>query len=158
MVRCNVPSVFVHGGAALPGQMPGADGRTLASTDTYETVGKVLAGNATLDDLAAISKACIPTVGSCAGQFTAHTMGMVSEAIGLAPTGSSISPARSSARPPLLRRAGRQLMDAVTASLDGGGPLPRDSVTVKALENACAIVSATGGSTNSALHIPAIAH
>nr|WP_245334696.1 dihydroxy-acid dehydratase [Bradyrhizobium mercantei] len=159
IVRCNVPSVFLHGGAALPAHLPGPPGsRVLASTDTYETIGKVLAGTATLEELNVISHACIPTSGSCAGQFTANTMGMVSEALGLAPIGSSMIPAVYSERSSLLRRTGRQLMNAVRASLDGRGPLPRDVVTRRSLENACAIVSATGGSTNAALHIPAIAH
>lgn len=154
MVRCNVPSVFVHGGSALPGQMPGPDGRDLNVVDTYETIGKVLAGDATQAELDAISRACLPTAGACAGQFTANTMGMVSEALGLAPIGSSMVPAVFSERAPLMRRAAKQLMQAVM----GEAPLPRDVVTRKALENACAIVSATGGSTNAALHIPAIAH
>ncbi len=154
MVRCNVPSVFVHGGSALPGQMPGVDGRDLNVVDTYETIGKVLAGDATHEELNAISRACLPTAGACAGQFTANTMGMVSEALGLAPIGSSMVPAVFSERAPLMRRAAKQLMQAVM----GEAPLPRDIVTRKALENACAVVSATGGSTNAALHIPAIAH
>jgi len=154
MVRCNVPSVFVHGGSALPGQTPGVDGRDLNVVDTYETIGKVLAGDATHAELDAISRACLPTAGACAGQFTANTMGMVSEALGLAPIGSSMVPAVFSERAPLMRRAGKQLMKAVM----GEAPLPRDVVTRKALENACAVVSATGGSTNAALHIPAIAH
>ena len=154
MVRCNVPSVFVHGGSALPGQAPGPEGRDLNVVDTYETIGKVLAGDASLTELDAMSRACLPTAGACAGQFTANTMGMVSEAIGLAPIGSSMVPAVFSERAPLMRRAGRQLMQAVL----GDGPLPRDVVTRQALENACAVVSATGGSTNAALHIPAIAH
>lgn len=154
MVRCNVPSVFVHGGSALPGQTPGVDGRDLNVVDTYETIGKVLAGDATLDELDAISQACLPTAGACAGQFTANTMGMVSEALGLAPIGSSMVPAVFSERAPLMRRAAKQLMQAVM----GEAPLPRDIVTRQALENACAVVSATGGSTNAALHIPAIAH
>ena len=154
MVRCNVPSVFVHGGSALPGQMPGPDGRDLNVVDTYETIGKVLAGDATADELEAMSRACLPTAGACAGQFTANTMGMVSEALGLAPIGSSMVPAVFSERAPLMRRAARTLMKAVM----GESPLPRDIVTRKALENACAVVSATGGSTNAALHLPAIAH
>ncbi|PIT80253.1 dihydroxy-acid dehydratase [Limnohabitans sp. 15K] len=154
MVRCNVPSVFVHGGSALPGQMPGVNGRDLNVVDTYETIGKVLAGDATQDELDAISRACLPTAGACAGQFTANTMGMVSEALGLAPIGSSMVPAVFSERAPLLRRAAKNLMAAVM----GDAPLPRDIVTRQALENACAVVSATGGSTNAALHIPAIAH
>ena len=154
MVRCNVPSVFVHGGSALPGQAPGVNGRDLNVVDTYETIGKVLAGDATQDELDAISRACLPTAGACAGQFTANTMGMVSEALGLAPIGSSMVPAVFSERAPLLRRAAKTLMAAVM----GDAPLPRDIVTRQALENACAVVSATGGSTNAALHIPAIAH
>ena len=122
--------------------------------DTYETIGKVLAGDATHAELDVISRACLPTAGACAGQFTANTMGMVSEALGLAPIGSSMVPAVFSERAPLMRRAGKQLMQAVM----GEAPLPRDIVTRQALENACAVVSATGGSTNAALHIPAIAH
>jgi len=154
MVRCNVPSVFVHGGSALPGQAYGPEGRDLNVVDTYETIGKVLANTATMEELDAMSVACLPTAGACAGQFTANTMGMVSEAIGLAPIGSSMVPAVFSERAPLLRRAAKTLMQAVM----GDAPLPRDIVTRKSLENACALVSATGGSTNAALHLPAIAH
>lgn len=151
IVRCNVPGVFVHGGSALPGQYQGRDVNVV---DTYETIGKVLAGDATQQELSDISHACLPTAGACAGQFTANTMGMVSEALGLAPIGSSMVPAVFSERAPLMRRAAKQLMAAVM----GESPLPRDIVTRKALENACALVSATGGSTNAALHLPAIAH
>lgn len=151
IVRCNVPGVFVHGGAAIPGQV---EGRDVNVVNTYETIGKVLAGAATADDLDTMSHSCLPTAGACAGQFTANTMGMVSEALGLAPIGSSMVPAVFSERAPLMRRAARQLMAAVM----GEAPLPRDIVTRKALENACAVVSATGGSTNAALHLPAIAH
>lgn len=151
MVRCNVPSVFVHGGSALPGHFRGRDTHI---GETYEMVGKVLAHEATRDDLADITNGCLPTTGACAGQFTANTMGMVSEAIGLAPIGSSMVPAVYSERAPMLRRAAAALMRAVL----GDGPTPRDIVTRQALENACALVSATGGSTNAALHIPAIAH
>ena len=151
IVRCNVPGVFVHGGAAIPGQV---EGRDVNVVNTYETIGKVLAGAATREDLDTMSHQCLPTAGSCAGQFTANTMGMVSEALGLAPIGSSMVPAVFSERAPLMRRAAKQLMAAVM----GEAPLPRDIVTRKALENACAVVSATGGSTNAALHLPAIAH
>ena len=151
IVRCNVPGVFVHGGAALPGHFRGRDTNI---GETYEMIGKVLAHEATADDLHEITHACLPTAGSCAGQFTANTMGMVSEALGLAPIGSSMIPAVYSERAPLMRRAGVALMRAVM----GDGPLPRDIVTGESLENACAVVSATGGSTNAALHLPAIAH
>ncbi len=151
IVRCNVPGVFVHGGAALPGHFRGRDTNI---GETYEMIGKVLANEATSNDLDEITHACVPTAGSCAGQFTANTMGMVSEALGLAPIGSSMIPAVYSERAPLMRRAGVALMRAVM----GDGPLPRDIVTRQSIENACAVVSATGGSTNAALHLPAIAH
>src|ERR1700712_781381 len=117
-------------------------------------IGSVIAGTATDAELEDLSRVCLPTAGACAGQYTANTMGMVSETIGLALLGSSMVPAVFSARAPLARRAGRVLMEAVLRD----GPLPRDIVTRQALENACAIVAATGGSTNAPLHIPAIAH
>lgn len=151
IVRCNVPGLFIHGGSALPGQI---DGRDVNIVDTYEKVGEVIAGKATTDDIQRFSRACVPTAGACAGQFTANTMGMVSEAIGLAPLGSSMVPAVFSERASLLRRAAGVLMRAINEN----APLPRAIVTREALENACAVVAATGGSTNAALHIPAIAH
>ena len=151
MVRCNVPSVFMHGGAALPGRVRGVDKTVI---DTYEAIGGVIAGSVSMAELEALSHACLPTAGSCPGQFTANTMGMVSEALGLAPLGSSMIPAVFSQRAPLLREAGKGLMQAV----EWQWPLPRDIVTREALENAAAIVAATGGSTNAVLHIPAIAN
>ena len=151
MVRCNLPSVFMHGGAAMPGRFRGKDKTVI---DTYEAIGGVIAGTVPMADLEALSHACLPMAGSCPGQFTANTMGMVSEAIGLAPLGSSMIPAVFSARAPLLREAGIALMRAV----EWQWPLARDVVTCKALENAAAIVAATGGSTNAVLHIPAIAN
>jgi dihydroxy-acid dehydratase len=123
MVRCNVPSVFVYGGSALPGRWRGRDVTIL---DSYEAVGAVLAGTMPLQELEAVERACLPSAGACGGQFTANTMAMVSEALGLA--------------------------------LRCGGPLPRDLVTRHSLENAAAVVAATGGSTNAGLHLPAIAH
>jgi dihydroxy-acid dehydratase len=151
IVRCNVPGIFVYGGATLPGTFAGRDTHI---GETYETVGRVLAGEATADELHARARSCIPTAGACAGQFTANTMGMVGEALGLSPIGSSMIPAVYSERAPMLRRAAATLMRAVMAD----APRPRDIVTRAALENACAVVSATGGSTNAALHLPAIAH
>jgi dihydroxyacid dehydratase/phosphogluconate dehydratase len=105
-------------------------------------------------ELAELERACAPTIGSCPGQFTANTMAMVSETLGLAPPSSAMLPAVYSQRLALARRAGRR----VTEILRDGGPLPRDLVTRKALENAAAAVAATGGSTNAGLHLPAIAH
>src|SRR5882672_813695 len=151
MVRCNVPSIFLYGGSALPGRQNGQD---VNIVDTYELIGKVLAGEATEAQLQAMAHSCLPTAGACAGQYTANTMGMVSEALGLALLGSSMVPAVFAERAALARRAARVLMAAVI----GDSPRPRDIVTRQSLENACAIVAATGGSTNAPLHIPAIAH
>ena len=101
-----------------------------------------------------MERVCLPTPGACGGQFTANTMGMVSEVLGLAPLGSSMVPAVYSERDALARRCGRIAM----RNLLNDGPLPRDLVTRKSIENAAALVAATGGSTNLGLHIPAIAH
>ena len=151
MVRCNVPSVFLYGGSALPGRFRGRD---ISVLDTYEAVGAVQAGTMTEEELRLLEMACKPTVGACAGQFTANTMAMVSEALGMTVPNSSMVPGVYSERAGLCRRAGEIVMRII----EEGGPLPRDIITVKALENACAIVAATGGSTNAAMHIPAIAH
>jgi len=151
IVRVNVPGAFLYGGAHLPGNWRG---KRVTELSTYEGIGKVQTGQMTEAELAEMERHCMPTVGACAGQFTANTMGMVSEALGLAVLGSSMIPAVYSDRRAIARLTGRLVMRA----LDQGGPLPRDLVTVKSLENAAAIVAATGGSTNAALHIPAIAH
>jgi dihydroxy-acid dehydratase len=151
MVRLNIPSVFVYGGAALPGRWRGRDVTVL---DTYEGVGAVLAGDMTERELAELERVCLPTLGSCPGQFTANTMAMVSETLGLALPGSATLPAVDDARKALARAAGA----AVMRGLERGAPLPRELVTKKSLENAAAAVAATGGSTNAALHLAAIAY
>ncbi len=151
LVRLNLPGVFVYGGAALPGRW---QGREVTVLDTYEGVGAVLAGQMGEAELRELERACLPTLGACPGQFTANTMAMVSETLGLALPGSATLPAVAEERTALARRAG----EAVLRILRDGGPLPRELVTRKSLENACAAVAATGGSTNAALHIPAIAH
>ena len=151
MVRLNLPSVFMYGGAALPGTWRGRDVTVL---DTYEGVGAVLAGDMKEAELSELERACLPTLGSCPGQFTANTMAMVSETLGLALPGSATLPAVSDERKQITGQAGKQVMKM----LRDGGPLPRELVTKKSLENACAAVAATGGSTNAALHLPAIAH
>ncbi len=151
MVRLNCPSVFVYGGAMLPGTWRGKDVTILT---TYEGVGSVLAGKMTEAELNELGHACAPTLGSCPGQFTANTMAMVAETLGLALPGSAMLPAAYAERLALARRSGRRATEIVR----DGGPLPRELVTRKALENAAAAVAATGGSTNAALHLPAIAH
>ena len=162
MVRVNVPGVFLFGGAMLPGtapgELPGGDApgprRQATILSAIEAVGTTQRGDMSRARLDALEKNCTPTAGSCPGQFTANTMAMVAETLGLAPLGSSMVPAVYSERIAIARRAGETVM----RMLEAGGPLPRQLVSVKSLENACAAVAATGGSTNAALHIPAIAH
>jgi dihydroxy-acid dehydratase len=151
MVRINRPAVFVYGGAALPGRWRGRD---IAIVDVYEGVGKVYSGEMTEAELADLEQAGLPTLGSCAGQFTANTMAMAAEAMGLALPGTAMLPAVDAGRSLLARRAGQLLARLIR----DGGPRPRDLVTIRSLENAAAAVAATGGSTNAALHLPAIAH
>ena len=151
MARLNLPSLFVYGGAALPGRFHGAD---VSVGDAYEAAGAVMSGRMTAAELDEIEHACLPTLGSCPGQFTANTMAMVSETLGLAIPGSATLPAVDDRRAALSARAGKLVMEV----LRNRGPLPRALITRKSLENACAAVAATGGSTNAALHLPAIAH
>lgn len=152
MVRLNVPSVFVYGGSMLPGHAPDGTEHTVLSA--IEGVGRQQTGQISLEQLHAIETTSAMTVGSCPGQFTANTMAMVGEALGFSFLGSATIPAVYSERLALARRAGRRVMEMLAS----GGPLPRELVTRKSLENVCAAVAATGGSTNAALHIPAIAH
>ena len=151
MVRCNVPSIFIYGGSALPGKF---QGKTLTVLDSYEAVGSYMTGEIDVATLEGIERSCLPTIGACAGQFTANTMGMLSEAMGLSMPNVSMIPGVYAERAHVARQAGRLIMQMLAR----GGPLPRDIVTRKALENGAAIVAATGGSTNAALHLPAIAN
>jgi dihydroxy-acid dehydratase len=151
MIRCNVPSIFIYGGSALPGRF---EGKTLTVLDSYEAVGGFMTGDIDQATLAGIERTCLPTIGACAGQFTANTMAMVSEAMGLTIPNVSMVPGVYPERARIARQAGRLVMQM----LERGGPLPREIVTRKALENGAAIVAATGGSTNAALHLPAIAN
>ena len=151
MIRCNLPSIFIYGGSALPGRY---EGKTLTVLDSYEAVGGFMAGEIDAVTLEGIERACLPTIGACAGQFTANTMAMVSEAIGMTMPNVSMIPGVYAERAQVARQAGRLVMQM----LECGGPLPRDIVTRKALENGAAIVAATGGSNNAALHLPALAN
>ncbi|WP_035638845.1 dihydroxy-acid dehydratase [Bradyrhizobium sp. ORS 375] len=151
MVRCNVPSIFIYGGSALPGKY---QGKTLTVLDSYEAVGSYMTGEIDAATLEGIERSCLPTIGACAGQFTANTMGMLSEAMGLSMPNVSMIPGVYAERGHVARQAGRLIMQMLAK----GGPLPRDIVTRKSLENGAAIVAATGGSTNAALHLPAIAN
>ncbi len=151
MVRLNVPSVFMYGGSILPGKFRGKD---VTVVDVFEGVGKHATGEFSDSDLKELETQACPGAGACGGQFTANTMACVSEAIGLALPGSAGSPAPYETRDEFAYLSGKAVMDLIRC----GGPRPRDIVTRKALENAAAVVAATGGSTNAALHLPAIAH
>ncbi|PPR23972.1 MAG: Dihydroxy-acid dehydratase, partial [Alphaproteobacteria bacterium MarineAlpha10_Bin1] len=149
MVRLNVPSVFLYGGSILPGRFRGKD---VTVMDVYEFYGKFSSGNATEAELNEIEAVACPSGGSCGGQFTANTMACVSEAIGLALPHSAGAPAVYESRDEFAVASGVQVMKLIEM-----GIRPRDIVTRKAMENAAAIVAATGGSTNAGLHLPAIA-
>src|SRR6201992_4029417 len=151
MIRCNVPSIFIYGGSALPGRF---QGRTLTVLDSYEAVGGFMTGEIDQATLTGIERTCLPTIGACAGQFTANTMAMVSESMGLTIPNVSMIPGVYPERAQVARQAARLVMDM----LERDGPLPREIVTRKSLENGAAIVAATGGSTNAALHLPAMAN
>jgi len=150
MLRLNVPSVFLYGGSLLPGRL---DGRDVTVVDVFEGVGAFAGGRIGRDDLARLERAACPTVGACPGQYTASTMAAVGEAIGLALPGSAFVPAVSTERGAIAAACGRTVMDLLARGLR-----PRDIVTRQALENAATVVAASGGSTNAALHLPAIAH
>jgi dihydroxy-acid dehydratase len=150
MVRLNVPSIFIYGGSILPGTFKG---KPVTVQDVFEAVGKHSVGAMSDEDLEALEQVACPSAGACGAQFTANTMATVSEAIGLALPYSAGAPAPYEIRDAFCMTAGEQVMDLIQL-----GIRPRDIVTRKALENAAATVAASGGSTNAALHLPAIAH
>ena len=150
MVRLNVPSVFIYGGSILPGRFNGKD---ITVVDVFEGVGKYSSGKITAHALRKLELKACPTAGACGGQFTANTMACVSEAIGLALPYSAGTPAPYSRRDKYALASGKAVMNLLAKKIR-----PRDIVTKKSLENAATIVAATGGSTNAALHLPAIAN
>src|SRR2546422_1952470 len=150
MCRLNVPSIFIYGGSILPGTFKG---RPVTVQDVFEAVGKYSIGDMSDADLETLEQNACPSAGACGAQFTANTMATVSEAIGLALPYSAGAPAPHQIRDRFCMAAGEQIMDLVRMNLR-----PRDIVTRRALENAAATVAASGGSTNAALHLPAIAH
>ena len=150
MLRLNVPSIFVYGGSILPGRYQDRD---LTIIDVFEVVGKYAAHQCPLSEVTAIEKAACPGAGACGGQYTANTMACVGEAIGLSLPNSNMVPAPYKSREEIAVAAGRQVMKLVEWNLR-----PRDICTREAFENAARIVAATGGSTNGALHLPAMAN
>src|SRR5213593_3825549 len=150
MCRLNVPAVFIYGGSILPGTFKG---RPVTIQDVFEAVGKHSVGDMSDADLDTLERNACPSAGACGAQFTANTMATVSEAIGLALPYSAGAPAPYEIRDAFCMTAGEKVMDLIDRQIR-----PRDIVTRKALENAAAVVAASGGSTNAALHLPAMAH
>ncbi|MER8406937.1 dihydroxy-acid dehydratase [Mesorhizobium sp. M0185] len=150
MVRLNVPSIFIYGGSILPGSYRG---RQITVQDVFEAVGQHSVGTIGDAELLEIEQAACPSAGSCGAQFTANTMATVAEAIGLALPYSCGAPAPYEMRDRFNFASGEKIMELIARNIR-----PRDIVTIEALENAATVVSATGGSTNAALHLPAIAH
>jgi dihydroxy-acid dehydratase len=150
MLRLNVPSIFVYGGSILPGRF---NQRDVTVVDVFEAVGKFAAGMCPLDELTDLEKVACPGHGACGGQYTANTMACVAEAIGLSLPNSNMAPAPYASREQVAHAAGVQVMDLLAQNIR-----PRDICTLEAFQNAARIVAATGGSTNGALHLPAMAH
>jgi len=148
--RLNVPTVVISGGPMLAGVHNGKD---IDLSTVFETVGKVMAGKATESELLEVENAACPGCGSCAGMFTANTMNCMMEALGIGLPGNGTIPAVYAERDRLAKEAGRAIMMLVEKDLK-----PRDILSRKAFENAVAVDLALGGSTNTALHLPAIAH
>ncbi len=150
MLRLNVPSIFIYGGSILPGTFKG---QPVTVQDLFEAVGKYSVGQMAAEDLDLLETVACPSAGACGAQFTANTMATVSEAIGLALPYSAGAPAPYEIRDRFCVTAGEMVMELLARKIR-----PRDIVTRKALENAATVVAASGGSTNAALHLPAIAH
>ena len=150
MARLNRPSIFLYGGSIMPGQYQGHD---VTVQDVFEGVGAVEAGRMTEQELHDLECAACPGEGSCGGMYTANTMACASEALGMALPYSATIPASAPERTETCRWTGSRLLRLIEADLK-----PRDILTRQAFENAIAVVVAIGGSTNAALHLPAIAH
>jgi dihydroxy-acid dehydratase len=150
MLRANVPAIYVYGGTILPGRYKGQD---LNIVSVFEAVGQFSAGNMSEEDFCQIERRAIPGSGSCGGMYTANTMSSAFEALGMSLPYSSTMANVHDEIVGATQQAARVLVEAVKADLK-----PRDIVTRRSIENAIAVVMATGGSTNAVLHFLAIAH
>ncbi|MEZ0319845.1 MAG: dihydroxy-acid dehydratase [Pyrobaculum sp.] len=150
MVRLNIPAVYLYGGSAEAGWL---GERELTVEDVFEAVGAYHAGKITLEELRRIEELSFPTYGTCQGMFTANTMALIGEALGLSLLGSASPPATSARRRKYAAESGKAVLKAAEL-----GIRPRDVVTYDALYNAAVVLFATAGSTNAILHLLAIAH
>ncbi len=149
IARLDVPSVLLYGGSILPGHWRGQD---VTIQDVFEAVGTHAAGNMTDEELAELESVASPGVGACGGQFTANTMAMAFEVMGLSAMGSAMVPAVDGNKAEVAIEAGRLVMDVLAR-----GQLPSDIITRASIENAIAAIATSGGSTNGVLHLLAIA-
>ncbi len=150
MLRANVPAIYIYGGTILPGKYKGQD---LNIVSVFEAVGQFSAGNMSEEDFVQIERRAIPGTGSCGGMYTANTMSSAFEALGLSLPYASTMANVEDEIVGMVELAAKVLVEAVKANLK-----PRDIVTRKSIENAVAVIMATGGSTNAVLHFLAIAH
>ena len=153
--RIDVASVLLYAGSLLPGRVRLSDGRehTVNIVTSFEAVGAHARGLMSDEDLDAIERAVCPTAGTCGGMYTANTMASAAEAMGMALPGSSSPPAVDARRSGLARRSGQAVVDLIARGITA-----RDIITPASIRNAITVVMALGGSTNSVLHLPAIAH
>jgi dihydroxy-acid dehydratase len=149
LARLDVPGVMLYGGSIPPGHYQGRD---ITIMDVFEAVGANAAGKITDEDLADIEAAASPGAGACGGQYTANTMAMAFEMMGISPIGPSLAPAQDATKPQIAYAAGELVMDVLKR-----GQKPSDIITRESLENAILAVAASGGSTNGVLHLLAIA-
>lgn len=150
LARLNLPGLMFYGGSILPGLYRGRD---ITILDVFEAVGRHAAGHISDAELKEIEIAASPGVGACGGQFSANTMAMAFEAMGICATGSAMIPAANDSKAAAARAAGRQVMETLRQ-----GIRPSDVITRASLENAIATVAASGGTTNATLHLLAVAH
>ncbi len=150
MARCNVPSIFVYGGAIMPGNWRGED---INIQDMYEAIGAYSQGKITLDELIGMERVACPGEGACAGMFTANTMSSAIEAMGMSVPGAASVPAIDPRNEQIAFDSGKVLYNLLENDIK-----PRDIMTREAFENSIRVVLAMGGSTNAALHLLAIAH
>jgi len=149
LARLNVPGLMLYGGSILPGHFNGHD---VTIQDVFEAIGAHAAGSITDDELSALEHAASPGAGACGGQFTANTMAMAFEVMGISPVGAAMVPAEDPTKAGVAVEAGRLVMDVLRR-----GQRPRDLITRDSLENAIAAVATSGGSTNAVLHLLAVA-
>src|SRR6201987_5498454 len=150
LARLNIPGMILYGGSIAPGQF---EGHSVTIQDVFEAVGTYGRGEMTEDRLTALENVACPGAGACGGQYTANTMALVCEFLGVAPMGLSSTPATNEAKAETGRRAGELVVDLLRRNV-----LPSQSINKAAIENAIAGVAATGGSTNAVLHLLAIAN